>query len=87
MILKDKMGENVDEKMQILFMQTRLIRLAAEKWNTTIVKTNIVFEKYNIFQFIEECFGVFHMEGDEAVFDDIEVLLANKGVDIHAEIG
>lgn len=72
--------------MQILFMQTRLIRLAAEKWNTTIVKTNIVFEKYNIFQFIEECFGVFHMEGDEAVFDDIEVLLANKGADIHAEI-
>lgn len=77
----------MSEKSQIIFMQTRLVRLASEKWNTTIFKSNDIFAKYNIFQFIEECFGIFHMEGDEAVFDDIERLLRNKEVDINAELG
>lgn len=76
----------MNEKMQILFMQTRLIRLAAEKWNTSILKANAIFAKYNICQFIEDCFGEFHTEGDEAVFDDINFLLRNKGVDINAEL-
>lgn len=77
----------MSEKSQILFMQTRLLRLASEKWNTSIIKVNDVFAKYNILKFIEECFGEFHMEGDDAVLYDIEVLLQNKGVDIYAEIG
>lgn len=74
------------ESIQILFMQARLIRLAAEKWNTTIFKSNEIFAKYNIFKFTEECFDEFHTEGDEAVFDDIELMLQGKEVDINAEI-
>lgn len=77
----------MSEKSQILFMQTRLIRLASEKWNTTVVKSNAIFVKYDIFKFIEECFDEFHTEGDEAVFNDIETLLNSKEVDINAEIG
>lgn len=76
----------MSEKSQILFMQTRLIRLASEKWNTTVVKSNEVFARYNVFKFIEDCFGEFHTEGDEAVLDDIEQLLRSKEVDIYAEI-
>ncbi len=77
----------MSEKMQIVFMQTRLVRLASEKWNTTVCKANDIFTKYKIFKFIEECFDVFHMEGDEAVFEDIVLLLHNKEVDIDAELG
>lgn len=77
----------MSEKLQILFMQTRLIRLAAEKWNTSVIKSNDIFAKYDIFQFIEDCFGIFHMEGDAAVLDEIGLLLCNKGVDISAELG
>ncbi len=35
----------MNEKMQILFMQTRLIRLAAEKWNTSIIADMYLKEK------------------------------------------
>lgn len=75
----------MSEKTQILFIQTRLIRLASEKWNTTIIKANAIFAKYNIFKFIEECFEEFGAEGDEAVFEDIELLLHNLGVEIDSE--
>ena len=74
------------EQSQMLFMQTRLLRLASEKWKTSIVRANDIFAKYKIFQFIEDCFEEFHMEGDEAVFYDIEKLLRNKEVNLYAEI-
>lgn len=76
----------MSEKSQIVFMQVRLLRLAAEEWKTTIQIANKIFDKYNLLKFIEECFEVFHMEGDYAVFDEIQKVLQCKGVDIRAEI-
>lgn len=76
----------MSEKFQVVFMQVRLLRLAAEEWQTTIQKANEVFDKYNLLKLIEDCFGVFHMEGDYAVFNEIQTILRCKGVDIGAEI-
>ena len=76
----------MSEKSQIVFMQVRVLRLAAEEWKTTIQKASEVFDQYNFFKFIEECFDVFHMEGDYAVFDEIQTVLRCKEVDIRAEI-
>ena len=73
----------MSEKAEIIFMQVRLVRLASEEWNISIQKTAALFDKYNIFKFIEDCYGVFHMEGDGAVFDEIKILLKNKGVDVN----
>ena len=77
----------MSEKEQILFMQTRLIRLAAEKWNTSIQKADNIFFSYGVFKFIEDCYGLFHLEGDEAVFHEIEEYLKNREVDVYAELG
>lgn len=60
--------------------------LVSEEWNTTIQKVNELFDKYNILRFIEECFDVFHMEGDRAVFEEIQTVLRCKGVNVRAEI-
>lgn len=76
----------MSERSEIVFMQVRLLRLAPEEWNTTIQKVSRMFEKYGILKFIEDCYGVFHTEGDEAVFDEINAVLDHKGVDIHAEV-
>lgn len=65
----------MSEKSEIVFMQVRLLRLASEEWHTTIQKVSRLFEKYGILKFIEDCYGVFHTEGDEAVFDEINVVL------------
>lgn len=74
----------MSEKSQILFMQTRLIRLASEEWNMPIENILIVFEKYSILAYIETGYDVFHCEGDEAVLEDITELLERKGMKINA---
>ena len=76
----------MSEKSEILFMQVRLLRLASEKWNTTITKVSVLFEKYGILKFIEDCYGIFHTESDEVVFDEISLVLNHRGVDICAEV-
>lgn len=69
----------MNESSEIVFMQARLLRLASEKWHMSIQDVNELFDKYNILKFIEDCYGVFHMEGDYAVFDEIKSVLKNKG--------
>lgn len=69
----------MSEKQQILYMQTRMIRNASEKWNRPIEIISELFEKYNVLQYIEDCFELFHIEGDEAVLEDITEYLENKG--------
>lgn len=77
----------MSEKLQIVFMQARLIRLAAKKWNTDIQKANALLNQYGLLDLIEACFETFHTEGDQAVFSDLETILKSKGVDIVAALG
>lgn len=77
----------MNENQQITYMQTRLVRLAAEEWNMSIQAVISLFAEFKVLQFIRECFGIFHVEGDYAVLDDIIVYLRNKGVAIDAGIG
>lgn len=74
------------EKSEIVFMQVRLLRLVSEEWHISIQKANELFDKYSILKFIEDCYGIFHMEGDYAVFEEIRTLLRNKGVDVNGRI-
>lgn len=74
------------EKSEVIFMQTRLIRLALEEWHLPIEKIVEIFKKMNVFSYIETGYGIFHCEGDEAVLEDIDDFLSRKGIDVHAEI-
>ena len=38
-----------------------------------------LFDKFNVLPFIREGFGIFHVEGDEAVFDEVIQFLKAKG--------
>ncbi|MCM1160543.1 MAG: DUF3791 domain-containing protein [Roseburia sp.] len=77
----------MNERQQIIYMQTRIIRLASEKWNRPIEEIVVLFAKNNVLQYIEEYFGIFHVEGDEAVLEDVITYLKNKGVTGNAGIG
>ncbi len=68
----------MNEKTQILFMQTRLLRLASDKWNMSLTSVLDLFKKYKILEYIDDAFGIFHCEGDEAVLEDIEQLMDRK---------
>ena len=69
----------MDEKRQILFMQIRILRMASERFHLTLKETAELFKKFEVLRYIRECFGIFHVEGDEAVFDDVKSYLKIKG--------
>ena len=72
----------MNESQQILFMQIRILRMMAEKYSLSLKQVSELFEKYNVLPFIREGFGIFHVEGDEAVFEEVKAYLQAKGASI-----
>ena len=70
----------MNERQQIIYMQTRIMRLASEEWNKPIEVIAELFAQYGVLHYIEECFGILHVEGDKAVLEDVATYLKNKGV-------
>lgn len=74
------------EQQQIIFMQTRIVRLASEQWNTSMKDVVEMFSQFEVLQYIENCFGIFHTEGDEAILEDVTEYMKNKGAVMHERI-
>lgn len=74
----------MSEKVEITFMQTRLIRLASEEWHLPIEKIVDLFKRVDVLGYIEKGYGIFHCEGDEVVLEDIVEFLEGKGTKIYA---
>ena len=72
----------MSETEQILFMQIRLLRMMAEKYGVTLKQAAQTFAEYNVLPFIREGFGIFHVEGDEAVFEEVKGFLKSKGASL-----
>ncbi len=70
------------EHFQIICMQVRLVRLASEEWKTSISQVNKLFQENGVYEYIENLWGIFHIESDYAVFDDICDYLKNKGIEL-----
>lgn len=70
----------MNEKTEIIFMQTRLIRLAAQMWKVPTENIINLFKKADVLDYIEAGYGIFHCEGDEAVLEDVSEYLKRKGV-------
>ena len=69
-------------KEEILYMQTRLLRLAASHWSHSNDEIQSIFVKYGVYEYIEDGYELFHLEGDEAVLQEIAEMLKRKGVDL-----
>ncbi len=69
----------MNESQQILFMQIRIIRMMSEKYSLSLKQAAELFGQYNVLPFIREGFGIFHVEGDEAVFEEVKSYLKSKG--------
>ena len=70
------------EAQQILFMQIRILRMMAEKYSMSLKEAAELFGQYNVLPFIREGFGIFHVEGDEAVFEEVKGFLKSKGASL-----
>ena len=69
----------MSERRQITHMQVRMARMATEKWNLPIAEVARIFQEFQVFEYIRDCFGIFRVEGDEAVWDDLVPYLKSKG--------
>ena len=72
----------MNEAQQILFMQIRILRMMAEKYGLTLKQAAQIFAAYNVLPFIREGFGILHVEGDEAVFEEVKDFLKSKGASL-----
>ena len=61
------------------FTKQNLLRIASERFNLSLKETAQLFKKFDVLKYIRECFGIFHVEGDEAVFEDVKEYLKIKG--------
>ena len=68
----------MNEAQQILFMQIRIFRMMAEKYSMSLKEAAEIFGQYNVLPFIREGFGIFHVEGDEAVFEEVKTYMQSK---------
>ena len=72
----------MNEQQQILFMQVRILRIAAQRFNLSLKDAALLFKKFDVLRYIREGFGIFHVEGDEAVFEDVKAYLKAKGANL-----
>ncbi len=72
----------MNEQQQILFMQVRIIRMASERFGISLKEAAELFKKFEVLSYIRVGWGIFHTEGDEAVFVDVKQFLKNKGANI-----
>ncbi len=72
----------MNENQQILFMQIRILRMMAEKYSLSLKQVADIFGQYDVLPFIREGFGIFHVEGDEAVFEEVKAYLQAKGANV-----
>lgn len=73
----------MSRETEIIFMQVRLVRLASEKWNRSISEIAVLFKDAGVYKFIEDCYEIFHCEGDNAVFEDVAKLVSRKGYNVN----
>ena len=64
---------------EILFMEARIFAEYLRKFKMKPKEANGIFERYGIWNYIEECYDVLHMNGDEYILNDIEYILKKKG--------
>ena len=69
----------MNQREQILFMQIRLMQMTAERLGVSINDAAKMFKTYGVAELIEECFDLYHTEGDECVYEDVIALLKLKG--------
>lgn len=65
-------------------MQCWLFRNAQTKWNKTSMETLELFDKYRLFEYVEDCFGLLHTASYASALKDLEEILLANGVDVYA---
>lgn len=67
---------------EILYMEMRLLQQFCVKHNIPSISANKLFKEHAIWNYIEDCYNTLHLNGDEYILNDIEQIMAARGVDL-----
>ena len=65
---------------EVLFMEIRVFREFLNRFKMKVKDAYDLFDANDIWGYIENCYDVLHMSGDECVLDDIQQILRKNGV-------
>ncbi len=68
-----------DKKEDIFMLQVRLYRMFQNRKKLTSEECNKIFDKYKLFEYIEQCYEEYHVQGDEANYSDMLEYLRGRG--------
>lgn len=70
---------------ELIFFEARIFRMFCEKLQVSPVDANKLFEKYDIWKYIEDTYDMLKLNGDECAVNDIWEILKVKGIKLEGE--
>ena len=67
---------------EVLFAQVRLFRMFCERFGLEPSSGNSLWNEFDIWGFVEDCYDLLHLSGDENALGDIQAKLAFHGVSL-----
>lgn len=68
-----------DRKDDIFMLQVRLYRMLQSRRDLSADECNRIFAKYELFDYISQCYEEYHMQGDEANYEDMLQYMKRQG--------
>ena len=72
----------MDRKDEMILIQVRLLRLAAKTWHKDMPEVAKLFSQFKVYDFMQDMYEEFHVQGDPANLNEVEAYLRNQGVQI-----
>ena len=70
----------METREQFIYMQVRIARMFAERLGLSLAQTAQMLGASHGFSYIADNWGLLHVEGDEAVYEDVRSYLARQEV-------
>lgn len=67
---------------EVLFMEMRLFSDFCKNNKISAKEANRIFNQYRIWEYIESCYDSLHLNGDDVVLNDIDMILNRNGVSV-----
>ena len=67
---------------EILFFQTRIVRIFCMEAKISPIKGDELFSKYRIWDYLKDAYDVLHLNGDEYALNEVMEILKAKGANL-----
>lgn len=60
-------------------MKVRLFRLAQKRWKLDFAECSNLFNRYHLYDVIDELYEEFHVQGDDTNLDELQEIIEKQG--------